>query len=84
MKLYATSFCVLMLFGAGVICDNDSKSKGAVVDRSCDLKKVELPAHWRAECVADGKLRRDTPARTQRACERLLANERIMRKRGCF
>lgn len=81
MKLYATSFCVLMLFGAGIAC-NDEDKEVRVIDRSCDIEAVKLPPHWRAECVGpDKKLRTDVPLATRRACQKLLANERILKKR---
>lgn len=82
MKLYSTTFCVLMIFGAGLICDD--RDKGVrTIDRSCDLKKVHLPAPWRAQCVKDHKLRTDVDYETRQACKRLLDNEQILAARGC-
>lgn len=82
MRLFSTDFCVLMIFGAGLICNADSKNV-RVIDRSCDLKKIELPAEWRAQCVKDGKLRRDVDYKTRVACQHLLSNERILKQRNC-
>lgn len=82
MKLFSTDFCVLMILGAGLICNGDSKNV-RVIDRSCDLKKIELPPKWREDCVRDNKLRRDVDYKTRIACQRLLANERILKRRGC-
>lgn len=80
----ATSFCILMLFGAGIGCNDDARGKGAVVDRTCDMGKVELPAEWRAQCVKDKKLRTDVDAKTRKACRTLLDNERILKQRKCI
>lgn len=88
MRLLSTDFCVLMIFGAGLICNGDSKDV-RVIDRSCDLKKIELPQSWRSDCLRKGKdgkwyLRRDVDYKTRIACQRLLANERKLRDRGCL
>lgn len=83
MKLFSADFCVIMLFGAGLICNTDSKNI-RVIDRSCDIKKIELPVEWRSQCVKDGKLRRDVDYTTRIACQRLLRNERILKERNCF
>lgn len=83
MKLFSADFCVLMIFGAGLLCNADSKNV-RVIDRSCDFKKIELPQSWRSDCVRDGKLRRDVDYKTRIACQRLLANERRLKARGCI
>lgn len=83
MRLFSTTFCALMLMGFGVLCKDD-RPKGPVVDRSCDIEPVKLPANWRTECVgADKRLRSDIPVATRKACEKILANNRILKKRNC-
>lgn len=87
MRLLSTDFCALMVLGVGLICNGDSRSV-RVIDRSCDLKKIELPAEWRAQCIVtrNGKqyLRRDVDYMTRTACQRLLSNERILAQRKCI
>lgn len=79
----SVKFCALMLMGFGVLC-NDDRPKAPVVDRSCDIQPVKLPAGWRAQCVgADKRLRSDVPLEVRRTCEKILANNRILKKRNC-
>lgn len=83
MKLFSTDFCVLMILGAGILCQGDGKDV-RVIDRTCDMEKIELPPAWRSQCVGPNKkLRRDVDYATRVACQKLLANERIRKKRKC-
>lgn len=73
----ATSFCVFMLFGVGIGC-NDEGKEVRVIDRTCDLEIVKLPPDIRSRCVGpDKRIRADAPL----FCRKLLSNERIIKKR---
>lgn len=77
----AAKFCAAMLMGFGVLCFGDS-DKRPVVDATCDMATIKLPADWREQCVGpDKRIRADLPATKKIACQRILANNRTIKKR---
>jgi hypothetical protein len=72
--------CVLMVLGIGLGCTGGGNT--AVIDATCDMKRVELPADWRSECIdGNGHLRTSLEGKKRQACLSVAANNRVRKQR---
>jgi hypothetical protein len=81
VRLY--SFCAIGLMGVELLCFN--KSASTVIDSSCGMREVRLPAKWKAECIDpdSGKLRQGLDHVTRAACVNTAGNNRELKRKVC-